>query len=185
MGKGLMTLNPYHSDHTLLNGGWAPLAGLAGACLGPASLGQRGGWVPGAESGRGSSWKGGALRMPLCSGRLLSSLMALSRCCPHVTRLPAGTALAGILAVLLAGGLDMKSSLAGKQHYLLYCLTPAMKPRMLMTGGWGCAPLGLGGRSHSPGCCAAPSAACACRWLPLRRAVPARLVCGVRRRPGR
>ncbi|EFN53700.1 hypothetical protein CHLNCDRAFT_25435, partial [Chlorella variabilis] len=63
MGKGLMTLNPYHSDHTLLN----------------------------------------------------------------------GTALAGILAVLLAGGLDMKSSLAGKQHYLLYCLTPAMKPRMLMT----------------------------------------------------
>ena len=22
----------------------------------------------------------------------------------------------------------------GKQHYLLYCLTPAMKPRMLMTG---------------------------------------------------
>ena len=24
--------------------------------------------------------------------------------------------------------------LQGKQHYLLYCLTPAMKPRMLMTG---------------------------------------------------
>ncbi len=47
---------------------------------------------------------------------------------------PAGTALAGILAVLLAGGLDMKATLAGKQHYLLYCLTPAMKPRMLMTG---------------------------------------------------
>lgn len=45
-----------------------------------------------------------------------------------------GTALAGILAVLLAGGLDMKATLAGKQHYLLYCLTPAMKPRMLMTG---------------------------------------------------
>ncbi|KAI3425164.1 hypothetical protein D9Q98_008935 [Chlorella vulgaris] len=63
MGKGLMTLTPYHSDHTLLN----------------------------------------------------------------------GTALAGILAVLLAGGLDMKATLAGKQHYLLYCLTPAMKPRMLMT----------------------------------------------------
>jgi 26S proteasome regulatory subunit N1 len=63
MGKGLLTLNPYHSDHTLLN----------------------------------------------------------------------GTALAGILAVLLAGGLDMKATLAGKQHYLLYCLTPAMKPRMLMT----------------------------------------------------
>jgi hypothetical protein len=50
----------------------------------------------------------------------------------------AGTALAGILAVLVAGGLDMKATLAGKQHYLLYCLTPAMKPRMLMTGGcWG------------------------------------------------
>ncbi|KAL4435475.1 hypothetical protein ABPG77_006237 [Micractinium sp. CCAP 211/92] len=63
MGKGLLTLNPYHSDNTLLN----------------------------------------------------------------------GTALAGILAVLLAGGLDMKATLAGKQHYLLYCLTPAMKPRMLMT----------------------------------------------------
>lgn len=51
----------------------------------------------------------------------------------------AGTSLAGILAVLLAGGLDMKATLAGKQHYLLYCLTPAMKPRMLMTGtGWWC-----------------------------------------------
>lgn len=24
MGKGLLTLNPYHSDHTLLNGGWVP-----------------------------------------------------------------------------------------------------------------------------------------------------------------
>lgn len=36
--------------------------------------------------------------------------------------------------MLLAGGLDMKATLAGKQHYLLYCLTPAMKPRMLMTG---------------------------------------------------
>jgi hypothetical protein len=30
--------------------------------------------------------------------------------------------------------LDAKSTLGGKQHYLLYALTPAMKPRMLMTG---------------------------------------------------
>ena len=64
--------------------------------------------------------------------------------------LPAGTALAGILAVLVAGGLDMKATLAGKQLYLLYCLTPAMKPRMLMTGArgprccWVCALAGAG-----------------------------------------
>lgn len=41
-------------------------------------------------------------------------------------------ALSGILAVLVAG-LDIKSTLGGKHHYLLYCLTTAMQPRMLMT----------------------------------------------------
>lgn len=29
-------------------------------------------------------------------------------------------------------------AMQGKQHYLLYCLTPAMKPRMLMTGAPAC-----------------------------------------------
>ncbi|GAB4816037.1 hypothetical protein N2152v2_003083 [Parachlorella kessleri] len=62
MGKGLLTLSPYHSDHVLLS----------------------------------------------------------------------GSALAGILLVLFAC-LDAKSTLGGKQHYLLYALTPAMRPRMLMT----------------------------------------------------
>lgn len=41
-------------------------------------------------------------------------------------------ALAGLLTVLFSS-LDMKSTLAGKQHYLLYCLAPALRPRMLMT----------------------------------------------------
>ena len=103
MGKGLLTLNPYHSDHTLLNGGW--------------------GW-----------WVG--------AGGHFCFILLLLHCVgfpdapidPSLPQLPTGTALAGILAVLLAGGLDMKSTLAGKQHYLLFCLTPAMKPRMLMTG---------------------------------------------------
>jgi len=45
----------------------------------------------------------------------------------------AGSALAGILLVLFAC-LDTKATLGGKQHYLLYALTPAMRPRMLMTG---------------------------------------------------
>ena len=33
MGKGLLTLNPYHSDHTLLNGGWCWALGGAGRAL--------------------------------------------------------------------------------------------------------------------------------------------------------
>jgi 26S proteasome regulatory subunit N1 len=45
----------------------------------------------------------------------------------------AGASLAGILAVLFSC-LDMKSTLAGKQHYLLYTLVAALRPRMLMTG---------------------------------------------------
>lgn len=41
-------------------------------------------------------------------------------------------AMAGLLIILLAS-LDMKSSLGGKMHYLLYGLVPALRPRMLMT----------------------------------------------------
>lgn len=41
-------------------------------------------------------------------------------------------AMAGLLIVLLSS-LDMKSSLGGKMHYLLYGLVPALRPRMLMT----------------------------------------------------
>jgi len=43
---------------------------------------------------------------------------------------PAG--LAGLLVVLFAG-MNVKETLASKMHYLLYALTPAMRPRMLMT----------------------------------------------------
>lgn len=43
-----------------------------------------------------------------------------------------GVALAGILVVLHAS-LDMKALLAGKHSTLLYALTPAMRPRMLLT----------------------------------------------------
>ena len=47
----------------------------------------------------------------------------------HVT----GVALAGILAVLHSC-LDLKATIGGSQyHHILYFLTPAMKPRMLMT----------------------------------------------------
>lgn len=35
---------------------------------------------------------------------------------------------------MLFACLDAKATLGGKQHYLLYALTPAMRPRMLMTG---------------------------------------------------
>ena len=41
-------------------------------------------------------------------------------------------ALAGLLVVLFSC-MDMKTTLAGKQHYLLYCLAPALRPRMLLT----------------------------------------------------
>lgn len=41
-------------------------------------------------------------------------------------------ALSGILALLYAG-LDIKATLGGKHHYLLFTLATAMKPRMLMT----------------------------------------------------
>ena len=45
----------------------------------------------------------------------------------------AGVALAGILAVLHSC-LDLKATIGGSQyHQILYYLTPAMKPRMLMT----------------------------------------------------
>jgi 26S proteasome regulatory subunit N1 len=40
--------------------------------------------------------------------------------------------LAGLLVVLFSC-MDMKTTLAGKQHYLLYCLAPALRPRMLLT----------------------------------------------------
>ena len=44
-----------------------------------------------------------------------------------------GVALAGILAVLHSC-LDLKATIGGSQyHHILYFLTPAMKPRMLMT----------------------------------------------------
>lgn len=41
-------------------------------------------------------------------------------------------AMAGILTVLLSS-LDMKGTIGGKMHYLLYGLVPALRPRMLMT----------------------------------------------------
>lgn len=45
----------------------------------------------------------------------------------------AAVALAGILAVLHSC-LDLKATIGGSQyHHILYFLTPAMKPRMLMT----------------------------------------------------
>ena len=45
----------------------------------------------------------------------------------------AGVALAGILAVLHSC-LDLKATIGGSQyHHIMYFLTPAMKPRMLMT----------------------------------------------------
>lgn len=85
--------------------------------------------------------------------------------------------------MLLAGGLDMKATLAGKQHYLLYCLTPAMKPRMLMTGR---APAAPPLPAHSVVCCWASAAMPACPRPALRHpavacrcAVPALPACGL------
>lgn len=49
------------------------------------------------------------------------------RACEH-----AGVALSGLLAVLW-GCMDMKATIAGKHHYLLFCLATALKPRMLLT----------------------------------------------------
>lgn len=42
------------------------------------------------------------------------------------------SALAGILVVLFAS-LDAKACLAGRQHYLLYALAAALRPRWLLT----------------------------------------------------
>ncbi|EFJ39963.1 26S proteasome regulatory complex [Volvox carteri f. nagariensis] len=51
----------------------------------------------------------------------------------HTDRqLCSGVSLAGVLAVLFSC-LDLKATLCGKHHYLLYCLATAMKPRMLLT----------------------------------------------------
>jgi 26S proteasome regulatory subunit N1 len=44
----------------------------------------------------------------------------------------AGVGFAGILTVVFSC-LDMKATLTGKHHYLLYSLATSMKPRMLMT----------------------------------------------------
>lgn len=44
----------------------------------------------------------------------------------------AGMALSGLLAVLLSCQ-DLKATIGGKHHYLLYCLAAAMRPRMLLT----------------------------------------------------
>lgn len=45
--------------------------------------------------------------------------------------LVSGQALSGILAVAVAS-LQMRATIAGKHHYLLYCLAPALTPRMFM-----------------------------------------------------
>ncbi|KXZ55777.1 hypothetical protein GPECTOR_2g1327 [Gonium pectorale] len=51
----------------------------------------------------------------------------------HTDRqLCSGVALAGVLSVVFPC-LDLKATVAGKHHYLLYCLAAAMKPRMLLT----------------------------------------------------
>jgi 26S proteasome regulatory subunit N1 len=50
------------------------------------------------------------------------------------------TALAGILALLISL-LDVKSTILGKSHYLLYYLTAAIQPRMLVTFDEGLKPL--------------------------------------------
>ncbi|GLC40481.1 hypothetical protein PLESTB_000708900 [Pleodorina starrii] len=51
----------------------------------------------------------------------------------HTDRqLCSGVALAGVLSVLFSC-LDLKATIGGKHHYLLYCLAAAMKPRMLLT----------------------------------------------------
>lgn len=47
-------------------------------------------------------------------------------------QLLSGVALAGLLAVTTAAE-DVRSTLAGKQPWLFYCLAAALKPRMLMT----------------------------------------------------
>merc|ERR1712070_393225 len=46
--------------------------------------------------------------------------------------LHSNVALAGILVVLFAGT-DIKNTILGKHHYLLYYLSTAIKPNMLMT----------------------------------------------------
>ncbi|GIL54030.1 hypothetical protein Vafri_9585 [Volvox africanus] len=51
----------------------------------------------------------------------------------HTDRqLCSGVSLAGVLAVVFSC-LDLKATIGGKHHYLLYCLAVAMKPRMLLT----------------------------------------------------
>ncbi len=58
-------------------------------------------------------------------------LMTLS---PYHTekQLLSGVALSGVLTVVFSC-LDMKATLTGKHHYILYSLATAMKPRMFMT----------------------------------------------------
>ncbi|KAF8063704.1 RPN1B [Scenedesmus sp. PABB004] len=61
----------------------------------------------------------------------------------HTDRqLLSGVALAGILSVLTAAT-ELKATLCGKHHYLLYCLAAAMKPRMLLTVDAAGAPLSV------------------------------------------
>ena len=78
-----------------------------------------------------ASWQDFNHTLPLCT--LLDFSNALTA--QHLTKISAyivGVALAGILVVLHAC-LDMKALLAGKHAHLLYALTPAMRPRMLLT----------------------------------------------------
>ena len=201
MGKGLLTLNPYHSDHTLLNGEaqvfffstarnctphrqparqaaagascWALLprrTGMCGKqhvyalrcflfslllsspcfhclhcscaritdhCCSSFSLcrhcacgypgGAAGGWAgyeghAGGEERQGWFMLGAPTCHACCAARLRAQLCTTAP--PHsLTNLPDPPCL---------------RAMQGKQHYLLYCLTPAMKPRMLMTGAPAC-----------------------------------------------
>lgn len=74
--------------------------------------------------------------LPLCSIRPQSNKSEPRKKCRGKCRIlssvPAGSALAGILAVMHAA-LDMKSTLTGKHPHLLYLLASAMRPRMLLT----------------------------------------------------
>lgn len=156
MGKGLLTLNPYHSDHTLLNGEAQVFFFQLHATV-PRTANRQGRLL--LEPAAGLSCPGA----PACVGSsmCMHCVVSSSHCfCPHpafiacivparispITAAPhslcAGTALAGILAVLLAGGLDMKATLAVRSGRAGSCLAHRhAMPAVLPGCGRSCAPL--------------------------------------------
>jgi hypothetical protein len=119
MGKGLLTLSPHHAHGQLLSGGFDNAR--------PRCMHLTGQVLRLLQNRRCA-----CVLFSCCSSCCAWSDMHHKVASCPLARSATGPALGGILAVLTAA-LDMKATISGKQHSLLYFLAAAMQPRMLLT----------------------------------------------------